>query len=341
MKKNISLCLFSLTVLLGTNACQGPTPTAVRNQTVSSLSQAQGWQELKSMPEPRYNLQASLLKGKIYTSGGFNDANILDSFERFDPETGQWEILPPMPAPRYIHAAASLNDELYLMGGYQFNRPIEALLKGDIDPKGAIDRIDRYSPVTGQWQALAPMPSPRFMAMAASLGGKIYLAGGGGINRQLLDSMDVYDPASNTWSSAAPLPEARAWGELISDGRYLYVLGGMGANQSYPTAIHRYDAQTNTWKLSALPPLPEGRGGLAATWETAGITVAGGANPNGFSQRVDFLDLGTGQWQALPPISPGRGGLDLVRHSRGLYLFGTDAWYTNNSLFLSRPGNGN
>ncbi len=334
--------VLGLSSLLLIGACQTTLP--LRNQTNFTQQQTQGdWQVQKGTPQPRYNLQANAIGNAIYVTGGFNDQDILETFERFDPQTQTWTALPMMPVPRYIHTASVLNQQVYAIGGYNFAQKTDNLIQsfsqaGALQPnpvgRGAIKQVDRFDPQTGQWSAVAPLQTERFMAMSETLGGKIYVAGGGDLQRRMLDSIEAYDPKTQQWQVIGKLPVARAWGQLLSDGQSLFLIGGLNAGGIYTGQIDRYDTKTGKWQLNALPPLPEGRAGFAAAWTAQGIVVTGGTNPNGFQQQTLLLKPGESQWQNLPDLVPGRAGLDLVATPNGLYAFGTDAWYTNNTLKL-------
>lgn len=331
--------------LMGLFACQSAQPLPTPAALFQRQSQT-AWQVLKGTPQPRYNLQANAIGDAIYVSGGFNDQIILDTFERFEPQTQTWTALPKLPVPRYIHTASVLDQQVYVIGGFNFAQKTDSLIQSLTQPgsparfllprgQGAINNVERFNPQTGQWSAVAPLQTERFMAMSESLSGKIYVAGGGDYQRRLLDSMEVYDPQQQSWTMGAQLPEARAWGQFVTDGQSLYLIGGLNAGGQYTGQIDRYDPQTAKWHLNALPALPEGRAGFAAVWTAQGLIVTGGTNPNGFQQSTLLLKPGANQWQALADLQPGRAGLDLVALPGALFGFGTDAWYSNNTLKLS------
>jgi hypothetical protein len=334
-RQTLSLSLAALLLALG--SCSPIPPQALSSQ-VALQSQSnlpkQNWQVLNPMPEPRYNLQVTALQGKIYLSGGFNDRAVLDSFEVFEPASRTWQTLPPIPGPRYIHAAVALDSSLYLIGGYKLGAQTRQLLSGQALTRGAMGEVDRYDATTQRWEALPPLQTPRFMPAATVHQGQIFVAGGGGPERQILSSIEIYQPQTRTWKKGFELPEPRVWGQLLSDGRYLYWLGGINANKNYLSQIDRFDPQTGQWKMNAFPAMPVARAGFAATINAEGIYLVGGTNEQGFVAQADFLNFKTGQWQSLPPIQPARAGAGLVSDPQGLYLFGTDAWYTNNALFL-------
>ena len=89
----------------------------------------------------------------------------------------------------------------------------------------------RFDPETGQWSALAPVPTPRCDPGALAVEGRIYLFGGWGGERPYHTVVEAYDIASDTWSTEAPLPERKAWmGTAAVDGR-IFVMGGARARE--------------------------------------------------------------------------------------------------------------
>ena len=80
-----------------------------------------------------------------------------------------------------------------------------------------IDNAFEYDPVNDSWKALAPMPTKRGAAVAATVGGKMYVIGGAttapgatnpaihpNIAQRVLSTVEEYDPETNTWRDARP-----------------------------------------------------------------------------------------------------------------------------------------
>jgi len=330
MKKNIFLVISAFCFLgFSLSSCNNVTEKQPLN-SVNTLSTT-GWHILPGMSEPRYNLQATVIKGEIYLTGGLND-RILDTFEKFDPESGEWEKLPNLPQPRYIHSAVNLNDKLYLIGGYNFRENNLNLVKGQ-SKRGAMSAVEMYDPETEKWTSKASLLQPRFMPGAVVFANKIYVAGGAS-NGKILDSVEMYDPEKNTWQLIAKTPNPVVWGKLVTDNKYLYLIGGSTTENQYLESIDRFDPMTKTWTENYLPPPPVKRTASGVTINEKGIYVAGGSNEQGFVNNCDFYDFQQKKWFSLPSLNPPRGGIDLVSIAQGLFLFGTDAWYTNNTLFL-------
>src|SRR5689334_10721471 len=76
-------------------------------------------------------------------------------------------------------------------------------------------------PDIGDWMTMAPMSEERSEISAATLDGKLYVAGGlvvGGMATGLL----IYDIGGETWTAGAPMPAGRHHGALIAHDGKLY-----------------------------------------------------------------------------------------------------------------------
>ena len=108
----------------------------------------------------------------------------------------------------------------------------------------------------GIWVTKTPMPVPRSSVMAASIEGKLYVAGG--INTPVsgftpLDLLELYDPVTDTWITKAPMHDARDAAGSAVIGNKLYVAGGQSAAGDTAT-LEVYDPLTDTWTTKASMP---------------------------------------------------------------------------------------
>src|SRR5215208_5830090 len=74
----------------------------------------------------------------------------------------------------------------------------------------------------GTWTRGAPMPSKRTEVAVAEVGGKIYVVGGFGGQREL----EIYDPAADRWSRGTAFPHAVHHAAAVGLNGKLYVIGG-------------------------------------------------------------------------------------------------------------------
>jgi hypothetical protein len=224
------------------------------------------WQILAPMPGSGYsNTTAVQLGGKIYVPGGFNgNTNEYDGTHWvYDITTDFWTTAPPIPAGllpggqtfAWSQAAAEPSGAAYYLVGGLASQPA-------LSPEAAIvaDTF-RFSPATGQWQKLLPMPVGRYAHTAAwverfNLG--LCVASGltTGTDADdepvtiLLTNAECYNPTGGgTWTATGPLnfPRYNAGSAIGPDGNW-YVFGGMDVSGAVPET-EVYDPISNSWKL--------------------------------------------------------------------------------------------
>jgi len=247
-----------------------------------------GWYEAARMERLRQEVAATVHEGLIYVVGGF-EGTAPSTIEAYDPEIDHWWIVTELPGALHHTAAVSMSDGIYIVGGYTD----EAFTP--------TDSVRRFDPDTLQFESLAPMPTPTGAHTAASIDGKIYVAGGRPVLRRLL----IYDPDTNTWSEGPPMPSAREHlASAVFDGK-LWVVGGrvrFGSGES--DALESFDPSTNMWTIH--PPMPTPRGGLAASFVNGRLYVFGGEgnpdNPNGTFPQNESFDPSTKAWSTEPPM---------------------------------------
>jgi len=131
---------------------------------------ADEWETLPDVPAPREHCAAGAINGTLYLAGGRVDeiVNIEADVWAFDPVAMEWTPKAPLLKPRAGLAGAVLGGKLFTFGG-----------EGNPDGQtGIFTDIDVYDPVANSWEALPPMLVPRHGFGAATLGDRIYLAGG-------------------------------------------------------------------------------------------------------------------------------------------------------------------
>lgn len=199
---------------------------------------------------------AAGMDGSVYVVGGRGPPNfqVFDVAERFDPAVRRWERVPSMRTPRDGGAATMADGLLYVCGGYQE-------LVGLDNPLGMnINRVERFSPASGQWEELPPMPTARHGCAAATVEGKIYVVGGEG-DKGTLDTVEMFNPVLGTWRSLPPMLNPRSACAAVAAFGKLYVFGGKGRKELLNTA-EVFNPATGTW--AALAQMPTARSGCAA-----------------------------------------------------------------------------
>ena len=113
----------------------------------------------------------------------------------------------------------SLGGYVYVVGG-----------RSDGGGNNNTGELDRYDPVSNQWDVLAPMPTARSGIAAAVFGGRIVVMGGE-VNfdnppTNVFVEVEMYDPATNRWTALEPMAVPRHGIGAVTVGDLIYVPGG-------------------------------------------------------------------------------------------------------------------
>ena len=211
------------------------------------------WSEKARLPEPRGEVAAASVNGKIYVMGGSargrDDQQLV---EEYAPATDRWRERAPIPRGISHAGAVGMNGKIYVVGGFTRNVHM-----------GALDVAFEYDPGRDTWRTLAPMKSPRGSVGLAALNGKLHAIGGRGLDTVTVATHEVYDPATNSWKSAAPMPTPRSAMAVTLYRGLILVAGGECNNGKTFVENEGYDPKTDRWQILT-PMMPTGRHGFRA-----------------------------------------------------------------------------
>lgn len=193
-------------------------------------------------------------------------------------------------------AVAALDGKVYTVGGLA----------------GRANANTVYDPVRDSWSLGADFPVTTDHGWAVSVGGRLYV-GGGGTNRVFF-----YDPAADRWTEVAAstyvhggTPAAVVIGGLI------YVAGGTGGTM-IGNELEVYDPAANRWVT--LPPMTCARNHTAGGAIGGRLYVAGGRPGN--QDCLEVYDPSTNAWTWKAPMPTGRSGVAGAAVGDCLYVFG-------------------
>ena len=220
---------------------------------------ANAWSRKADLPEPRDHAMAAALGGKVYVFGGGLGTATRSAFA-YDLAADRWLRVQDMPFRRTAGGAAVLSERIVVVGGtgdsplvtmsYDPSRdgwgmgpglllpaPREHLAVTAAEGKvyviagrwdGALKDTNLVADSTsGQWRALAPMPTARGGTAGGVVNGRIYVAGGEAFDpTRTFAQVEVYDPATDAWSKSPDLPTPRHGLAVQGVGDTLYVIGG-------------------------------------------------------------------------------------------------------------------
>jgi N-acetylneuraminic acid mutarotase len=285
------------------------------------------WKKGAPFPEPDEELYGVASNGKLYVFGGFGGGKAPGLAYEYDPATDKWTKKQPMPRPAHHAALAAVNGKIYVFGGFVAPANTAVPLGAAWEP---IADAYEFNPATDSWKPLAPLPGKRGSAIAAEVGGKIYVIGGATTMEgakepfftafgpaRVLGTNDVYDPATNKWESRNPMSVARnhAFSGVVN-GK-IYVIGGRTGHGFILSAtntnvVEEYDPATNMWSIPK-ERMPTARSGGASGTDGRRIYVAGGEVTTtalvGAYRALEAYDPATNSWTALPSMPMPRHGV--------------------------------
>jgi hypothetical protein len=204
-----------------------------------------------------------------------------------------------LPQPRTEVGGASVAGGIVVLGGLQTDGT-------------ASDRVDRFDTVSGRWEPLPPLPRALHHAGVASLGGRVYVAGGYGVGAngawEARAEVVSLAPGDTGWRTETPLTRPRGALALAAAGSTLVAVGGVVADK--PSAsVEQWRPGVQVAWLPA-PDLPRDAEHLAAAaaggrvYAVAGRT--GGLETN--QGAVASWAPGDPSWRAEPALVARRGG---------------------------------
>src|SRR5436190_1603136 len=190
---------------------------------------------------------------------------------------------------------------------------------------------------------LGNLSKPRMELATASVGNKIFFAGGYWIESfatfHYSNKVDIYDLSTNTWSTAT-LSEGRTSISAVAINNKVYFAGGetglwtIGGHQLFDK-IDVYDLTTNSWSVSTLDEPKVRMGGFAVNDK---IYWAGGENSQGTVCKVEVRNANT-QATSFDYLShPTTAEYAVLKDNKilftnlwqhfDLYNLNTNTWYT-------------
>lgn len=155
---------------------------------------------------------------------------------------------------------------------------------------GVVGKVFVYDNATNTWETLS-MPDQRNDYTLASIGNKVFLAGGK-ISGAATTKINIYDLVTKEWSEMN-FPTTRTGMRAITIGNRVFFVGGSSGAIGYSTVVNVYDNSTDTWSTL---DLSQGRTDVALVVLNNKLIVAGGQNTASlvtFSNVVDYIDLNT------------------------------------------------
>ncbi len=182
------------------------------------------WHDLTPMPTARAAGGAAIVGRKLYVVGGVGPKGLARRAFVLDLAKGTWSTAPGS-AKREHLAVIATGGRIYALGGRL----------GGYDANLAT--FEAYSPATGVWERLPPVPEPRGGTGAAFAGGMIVTVGGEA-PEGTISSVYGYQLATGRWRRLPDLPTARHGLAVATVRGTVYAIGGGTSPGLYTSAVN-------------------------------------------------------------------------------------------------------
>jgi non-specific serine/threonine protein kinase len=207
-----------------------------------------------------------------------------------------WQPGPSLPFAQDEVRAAAVGDDILLGSGLV---PSRSALGGF----ASLDRLYRFDPDTGGYEAVAPLPMRVDHPAFAAHGDSLYVFGGWSDGVPTARSFELDD---GRWEELPEMPTARAGAAAAVVGNEIVVIGGTLADHTSGAldgsrTVESFDLEQRRWR--SLPDMPTPRHHHAAVAVGHVITVVGGRDGDRFSvATVEQLDTATDRWVEARPL---------------------------------------
>ena len=257
---------------------------------------------LTAMPTAVTSFGAATLDGHVYVAGGYHGAPHDYHREGQSAElarfsiSGGWEPLAPMERGLQGLAMVAYRGDIVRCGG-----SVIANSAGEPTDMRAIADCARYSPETGAWTAMAPMPEARSSFDAAVARDRVYFVGGwqlAGAAESTSFGRTTMVLEGETWR-ALPQPFTRRGLAVAATSRRVVAIGGLEPGSRSPTrAVSILDLEREQWASG--PELPAEPFGVAA------VGVGDSVYASGRDGVVWRLRDGQSRWERVASMAEGR-----------------------------------
>ena len=136
---------------------------------------------------------------------------------------------------------------------------------------------------------------------AVVIGSDVYVGGGYGLNAA---TVMVYSLQTGTWRTLPPY-ESRLFGMAVVNNQLVLVGGLSKSTRKVTNVLGLWDERSQTW-THTFPVMPTARDSLPVISYQKWLVTAGGMDGRGsYSNKVELLDILSGQWYEGSPLPKG------------------------------------
>lgn len=284
--------------------CSGPSS----RPDAQSVPDAQvGWAREPDLPEPVSNNAVASVETEggcmIFSLLGIDSsratAGIHNRGFRMREGDTSWISLPNIPGPpRLATNAVGLRGEPYVLGGY------EVTVSGT---EVTANTLQRFNLTNGQWETLAPLPTPVDDVGAVVWRDRYIVVVSGWSGTANVDAVQIYDADTDAWIAATSFPGTAVFGQAMAiAGDELIIIDGVRSGPGGFSLVNQ------AWRATLNPDQPAqiewtdlGQHPGPARYRAAGGTTKAGALwfHGGTSEPYNFDGLRYDNGQPAPPLA--------------------------------------
>ena len=251
------------------------------------------WTAKSKTPLELHHFQAVVVADAIYLMGAmtgpYPNETPLEKIVVYYPDEDRFDFVHGIPESRRRGGAGAVYHDgmIYLVGG---------ITNGHID--GFQPWLDRYDPVTGDWDVLADAPHARDHFQAIVSGNRLYSIAGRTTSKatnevfsRVVAPVDVYDFETSRWlpeSECPVLPTPRA-GNMATVWQNVVIVGGGETTQKTAhNDVEAFDTVSGTWR--SWPELNRGRHGSGFANVGQYVYTASGSGNRGGSPELTSIE---------------------------------------------------
>ena len=228
------------------------------------------WETRTPLPIAVSETSAAAVDGRLYLTCGITpDGRRSRRLFVYDPPADSWTEHAPLPYEQGVDHCnlAATGGKLYFLGGIRLGRGF------------LTNETLEYDPGADRWTRVARMAVPRGASGVATIGGKIYVAGGEAAAESARE-LEAFDPATRRWERLPKLPEPRTRLTAHAVAAKLYAIGGRAPGTGDVRGeVFVYDPGARVWSRKS--PMPSPRASAASAVIDGRIVVFGGEDAAG------------------------------------------------------------
>ncbi|XP_060888216.1 kelch-like protein 41b [Labrus mixtus] len=215
--------------------------------------------------------------------------------------------------PRNHVSLASEKDQLYIIGGLFVDEENKAL------PLQCYFYL--LDPLTSEWVALPPMPSPRCLFNIGESNNLLFAVAGKDLQtNESLDTVMCYDVEKMKWSETKKLPLKIHGHAVVSHKGLVYCIGGKTDDNKALNKMFVYNHKQSEWREMAAMKTP--RAMFGAVVHDNKIVVTGGVNEEGLTNICEAYDFTANKWEPFTEFPQERSSVNLLSNGGSLYAVG-------------------